>query len=200
MPDLCLCYNLNMTGIDSRSKRKAGFTIVELLIVIVVIAILAAITIILYNNMQERAQASKLGTAASTYKKLLEMHRQEHGKYPIGTACLTSSQNLVAQSGFAANECEKYSDGSSTYINTSLNNTLKKYSANLPEGDYPSISSTEVGLNSRAMTYSSYDGNAASILYLLKGSHTCPQGWTGEFSDGITECYIQLDGLPVLDT
>ena len=32
--------------------KQAGFTIVELLIVIVVIAILAAITIVAYNNVQ----------------------------------------------------------------------------------------------------------------------------------------------------
>ena len=34
------------------SKSKSGFTIVELLIVIVVIGILAAITIVAYNGIQ----------------------------------------------------------------------------------------------------------------------------------------------------
>ena len=38
--------------------RKAGFTIVELLIVIVIIGILAAITIVAYNGIQQRAQAA----------------------------------------------------------------------------------------------------------------------------------------------
>jgi prepilin-type N-terminal cleavage/methylation domain-containing protein len=36
-------------------KTKSGFTIVELLIVIVVIGILAAITIVAYNGIQDRA-------------------------------------------------------------------------------------------------------------------------------------------------
>ena len=37
-------------------KTKSGFTIVELLIVIVVIGILAAITIVAYNGIQSRAR------------------------------------------------------------------------------------------------------------------------------------------------
>lgn len=39
-------------------RRQSGFTIVELLIVIVVIAILAAITIVAYNGISSRAQSS----------------------------------------------------------------------------------------------------------------------------------------------
>jgi prepilin-type N-terminal cleavage/methylation domain-containing protein len=38
-----------------KSKKQTGFTIVELLIVIVVIGILAAITIVAYNGVQNRA-------------------------------------------------------------------------------------------------------------------------------------------------
>ncbi len=55
--------------------RNTGFTIVELLIVIVVIGILAAITIVAYNGITARANASaaqaaltQLGTQAETYK------------------------------------------------------------------------------------------------------------------------------------
>lgn len=57
-----------------RSLHKNGFTIVELLIVVVVIAILAAITIIAYNGIQNRAydtaiksDLKNLGTKALSY-------------------------------------------------------------------------------------------------------------------------------------
>lgn len=39
-----------------KNKQNSGFTIVELLIVIVVIGILAAITIVAYNGVQQRAR------------------------------------------------------------------------------------------------------------------------------------------------
>ena len=47
------CYTKSMSTIQNR-----GFTIVELLIVIVVIAILAAISIVAYNGIQNRANDS----------------------------------------------------------------------------------------------------------------------------------------------
>lgn len=52
-------------------KDKSGFTIVELLIVVVVIAILAAITIVAYNGIQNRAKkSSAISTAQSVLKKI----------------------------------------------------------------------------------------------------------------------------------
>ena len=55
-----------------RGQKQSGFTIVELLIVVVVIAILAAITIVAYNGIQNRAKNSAAqNTAAQVSKKIL---------------------------------------------------------------------------------------------------------------------------------
>jgi len=53
--------------------RKSGFTIVELLIVIVVIGILAAITIVAYNGIQGRAKAAVAQSDAANGAKSLEL-------------------------------------------------------------------------------------------------------------------------------
>lgn len=54
-------------------KQQSGFTIVELLIVIVVIAILAAITIVAYNGIQDRARNSSIQADLTTFSKKIEL-------------------------------------------------------------------------------------------------------------------------------
>lgn len=61
-----------------RLKPK-GFTIVELLIVIVVIAILAAITIVAYNGIQQRARDTRRASDIAQIKKALLAYDARHG-------------------------------------------------------------------------------------------------------------------------
>lgn len=65
-------------------KRRAssGFTLVELLIVIVVIAILAAITIVAYGNVTSKAQAAKLQSDLGQARSFMESYFVQNGQYP----------------------------------------------------------------------------------------------------------------------
>ncbi len=62
------------------AQRQKGFTIVELLIVVVVIAILAAITIVAYNGIAQRAKDSVAKNAISSAQKKLATYRIENGE------------------------------------------------------------------------------------------------------------------------
>lgn len=59
--------------------NKQGFTIVELLIVVVVIAVLAAISIAGYNGIQQRARDSQRAQDLATIKKALMMYNAANG-------------------------------------------------------------------------------------------------------------------------
>ncbi|MDB5187107.1 MAG: fimbrial protein pilin [Candidatus Saccharibacteria bacterium] len=63
-------------------QKQIGFTIVELLIVIVVIGILAAITIVAYNGVQNRAQDTKRVHDAQAIVTALEAQKTVSGSYP----------------------------------------------------------------------------------------------------------------------
>lgn len=89
------------------SAKTRGFTIVELLIVIVVIAILAAITIVAYNGMQQRARDGDRQSGVATIQKALEMYRLDNGGYPtcdgatyiaggVRGSCNTTDPDVVA--------------------------------------------------------------------------------------------------------
>lgn len=71
-----------------KHNYRAGFTIVELLIVIVVIAILAAITIVAYNGIQQRASNAKTEQALTSWLKAIKLYKADKGTYPAYYACL----------------------------------------------------------------------------------------------------------------
>jgi len=64
-------------------KTTSGFTIVELLIVIVVIGILAAITIVAYNGIQNRARDTQRVQDIKSIAKALEIYKTQTGDYPV---------------------------------------------------------------------------------------------------------------------
>ena len=96
-------------------NRNRAFTIVELLIVIVIIAILAAITVVAYNGIQNRATLSKQVAEVDRIGKAIQLWQAENG---ISIGRSGSGYNGNGYGGFTA-------EGYGTYPVPSLENLLR---------------------------------------------------------------------------
>lgn len=65
-------------------KTNRGFTIVELLIVIVVIGILAALVVVTYNGIQLRAKNADATSELRNIKTAMLLYRADYGTLPNG--------------------------------------------------------------------------------------------------------------------
>jgi general secretion pathway protein G len=67
----------------SNRNRQSGFTLVEILIVVVILGILAAIVIPQFTSASEDAKSSSLYTQLQTIRSQLELYQTQHnGVYP----------------------------------------------------------------------------------------------------------------------
>lgn len=67
----------------ARNGLKAGFTLVEILIVVVILGILAAIVIPQFTSASESAKSSSLVSQLQTIRSQLELYQVQHnGDYP----------------------------------------------------------------------------------------------------------------------
>jgi prepilin-type N-terminal cleavage/methylation domain-containing protein len=103
-----------MPMVKKRASLKLGFTIVELLIVIVVIAILAAISIVAYNGIQQRAANSQSLSVMNQWVKAFEVYRANTGDIPV----IASGDKYCLGTGFPGSpgKCRAYqATGANTY-------------------------------------------------------------------------------------
>jgi general secretion pathway protein G len=115
----------------SLNKQNKGFTIVELLIVIVVIGILAGLVITTYNGIQQKARNTERTTDLKTFQSQLEAYNANNGRYPTTTDLGTTSGTVSPAAGnlgfVAANlkgmDKETLRDPKATGGNYALSNT-----------------------------------------------------------------------------
>ena len=85
------------------NKRKFysdGFTLVELLIVIVIIGVLAGISVAAYSGVQDKANNSVVQNDLKQLATKLELYNAENSAYPTTLAQLESLQFTVSKNAY----------------------------------------------------------------------------------------------------
>ena len=87
---------------STRVQKAKGFTLVEILIVVVILGILAAIVIPQFTNASESAKASSLISQLQTIRGQLELYQIQHnGDYPDlineGWTQITQTTNVAGE-------------------------------------------------------------------------------------------------------
>ncbi len=155
------------------TTRPKGFTIVELLIVIVVIAIIASITIVAYNGMQQRANNTQTVQAVKEFIKAFNLYAQDNGGYPQLTGCLgenypAPNNRCLSQSGAA--ECFGMGAATSMVVNDALKPYMNNRVPNISKQAVPCAATAYIG------GYASYDSTNRTmrVWMVLNGDQGCP--------------------------
>lgn len=159
----------------SVGTHNRGFTIVELLIVVVIIAILAAITIVAYNGIQNRAYNSTIESDLANMAKQMEISKTYLGRYPYVSA-------EFAQTGFKI---------SKNAYETTVNNMM--YCVNKPNDQYVilvvSKSKTRYVLNTGTIVKDTTATSGNSACALIGAT------WANDMTSATLHGYNKTTGL-----
>jgi len=168
------------------THNSRGFTIVELLIVIVVIGILATVTIVAYNGIQQRARNAQVISGVQQYIKALNMYVTAKGQLPLTTGAVCLGDN------YPSNFCWNGANGVRT-VSTTFDANLSEFMPTKPTLAtklYQVTNASPVDMRAGATI------NLASgqIVYYLEGvSQNCTiSGSAGGNELQMTQCAIYV--------
>lgn len=183
-------------------KRFKGFTIVELLIVIVVIGILATITIVAYNNVTTRADNARRMANLKGWSSLIQTYRAMNGQDFSPTETWTNGDDWGGYYCLGldfpdSNRCWSPWNSNSTNESASLMAALK--SAGTLPAQYYEDNNLPDGFGYGPIVYYESDGTGTpiSIEFISEWFHgtTCPAGTQYHWSSAsynVATCRIYL--------
>lgn len=192
-------------------KARGGFTIVELLIVVVVIAILASVTVVAYSGITQKANTTRYVAAVDAIEKQIRLAHIQ-GSIDIGTllgtpgptwhmdTCLGNEADFPVSGDFGYGECSKTtSQGVSVVTRTVNQDLIDKFASvhlMLSPGQLPVSTYVIAGerTQSRGIHMQVFSAPVAGTNYLL--SWVPPDG--SSCGRGTLEDYSAFDPLPLL--
>lgn len=100
-----------MKIVTARAGKRdvCGFTLVELLIVVVILAILAAVAVPQFTSSTQDAKVSALDSTLSRMRSAIDLYYQQHGHYPgsVTAAGATCPSSGTAGTGTAADAAQQ---------------------------------------------------------------------------------------------
>ena len=94
MKNACLC--------SVRGGRRAGFTLIEMLLVVVIIGMLATIVTVSIPRNLEKARRSKAAADIQAMSVAVQSYYMEEGKYPGSLDALTTGDDPYLEKGIPA--------------------------------------------------------------------------------------------------
>jgi prepilin-type N-terminal cleavage/methylation domain-containing protein len=156
--------------------NKRGFTIVELLIVIVVIAILAAISIVSYNGIQTRAENTKTISATAAWVEALQLYKIDNGNYPPMNSCLGDTNTY---SDTHNGRCWGQSGDGTWFVNPGFLSQMSTYVSSYPIPSNKDVNANSGGNQFRGAMYfreGNVNGSERVYVHIIGGTSPadCP--------------------------
>jgi general secretion pathway protein G len=132
-------------------SREAGFTLVELLIVVIILGILAAIVVPQFGASTDDARATALESNLAGLRSQVDLYYQHHGSYPSSSASSGGAGLPVgANPGTgAADQEQAFLDQMTLFTNmagqaSTIKDTVYKYGPYLKSATFPPMPYTDI--------------------------------------------------------
>lgn len=93
MPPIPFTNNETCHSLPGRVRRSGGFSVVELMMVILILGMVAAIAVPKFSRGSKAAEDASLANNLQTMRRAIEMYHAEHNRYPT----LASIQEQLTQ-------------------------------------------------------------------------------------------------------
>ena len=134
------------------TRRAAGFTLLELIVVIAIIGVLATIALPALKNLPRRAAESVLKTDLRAMRDVIDQYYADHGNYPAGLEALVEKGYLRA---IPVDPITKSADTWQVVLEE-IDPDLQPAETDLPEGGQPGVVDVHSGSPAMALDGTPY--------------------------------------------